>query len=140
MAELLTGDLYHFQDLLSDEERVVVERVRAFLQAEVTPIANDYWARAEFPFQLVKGYAELGIAGREQSSLLSGWLSLEMAHADPSMATFFGVHSGLAMGSITTCGSPEQRVRRHARVVQAVSAQVEAEAGDQRDPGRPAHV
>jgi glutaryl-CoA dehydrogenase len=111
MGELLTGDLYHFEDLLSDEERAVVERVRAFLQTEVTPIANDYWARAEFPFQLVKGYAELGIAGREQSSLLSGWLSLEMSHADPSMATFFGVHSGLAMGSITTCGSPEQRER-----------------------------
>jgi glutaryl-CoA dehydrogenase len=45
------------------------------------------------------------------SSLLSGWLALEMAHADPSMATFYGVHSGLAMGSIAGLGSPEQRQR-----------------------------
>jgi len=34
-----------------------------------------------------------------------------MANADPSMATFFGVHSGLAMGSIAACGSDAQRER-----------------------------
>jgi glutaryl-CoA dehydrogenase len=111
MSELLIGDLYHFQDLLPADEAAVVERVRAFLAAEVAPIANDCWARAEFPFQLIKGYADLGIAGRPASSLLSGWLALEMAHTDPSMATFFGVHSGLAMGSIATCGSAEQKQR-----------------------------
>jgi glutaryl-CoA dehydrogenase len=111
MSELLTGDLYRFQDLLPPDEAEVVERVRAFLRAEVVPIANDCWARAEFPFQLIKGYADLGIAGRRHSSLCSGWLALEMAHADPSMATFFGVHAGLAMGSIAGCGSDEQRER-----------------------------
>jgi glutaryl-CoA dehydrogenase len=111
MSELLIGDLYHFQDLLPADEAAVVERVRAFLAAEVAPIANDCWARADFPFQLIKGYADLGIAGRPASSLLSGWLALEMAHTDPSMATFFGVHSGLAMGSIATCGSDEQKQR-----------------------------
>jgi glutaryl-CoA dehydrogenase len=111
MTELLAGDLYQMQDLLSDDERAVVDRVRAFLRAEVVPIANDCWARAEFPHHLVKGYADLGIAGHTFSNLLSGWLALEMAHADPSMATFFGVHSGLAMGSIAACGSDEQRDR-----------------------------
>jgi glutaryl-CoA dehydrogenase len=34
-----------------------------------------------------------------------------MAHTDPSMATFFGVHTGLAMGSILACGSDEQKTR-----------------------------
>jgi glutaryl-CoA dehydrogenase len=111
MSALLPGDLYRFQDLLPPDEAAVVEKVRTFLRAEVTPIANDCWARAEFPFQLIKGYADLGIAGQQHSSLLAGWLALEMAHADPSMATFFGVHSGLAMGSIAGCGSDEQRER-----------------------------
>jgi glutaryl-CoA dehydrogenase len=111
MAELLAGDLYQMQDLLSDDERAVVDRVRAFLRAEVIPIANDCWNRAEFPFQVIKGYADLGIAGKQTSSLLSGWLALEMSNADPSMATFFGVHSGLAMGSIAGLGSPEQQER-----------------------------
>ena len=111
MSELLVGDLYRFQDLLNAEEAAVVERVRAFLAAEVVPIANDHWARAEFPFSLIKGFAELGLAGHKGSNLLSGWLAMEMAHADASMATFFGVHAGLAMGSIENCGSPEQRER-----------------------------
>jgi glutaryl-CoA dehydrogenase len=111
MSELLVGDLYRFQDLLNAEEAAVVERVRAFLAAEVVPVANDHWARAEFPYQLIKGFAGLGLAGRKQSNLLSGWLAMEMGHADASMATFFGVHAGLAMGSIETCGSPEQRER-----------------------------
>jgi glutaryl-CoA dehydrogenase len=111
MIMSLLGDLYRFQDLLPPDEAAVVTRVRDFLASEVAPIANDCWERAEFPFQLIKGYAGLGIAGARHSSLLSGWLSLEMARVDPSMATFYGVHAGLAMGSITTCGSPEQQSR-----------------------------
>ena len=111
MSELLMGDLYRFQDLLDADECAVVEKLRTFLTAEVVPIANDCWARAEFPHHLIKGYAGLGIAGTNPSSLLSGWIALEMAHADASMATFFGVHSGLAMGSIASCGSEEQKER-----------------------------
>lgn len=119
MSELLTGDFYGFEELLAEDERATLHRVREFLRTEVAPIANDYWARAEFPTELVKGYAELGIAGLsypeesgpKPSSLLSGFLALEMAHTDASMATFFGVHTGLAMGSILACGSPEQRER-----------------------------
>jgi glutaryl-CoA dehydrogenase len=119
MTELLTGDFYRFEELLSGTERATLLRVREFLRTEVAPVANDCWARAEFPAELIKGYAELGIAGRaypeesdpKPTSLLSGFLALEMAHTDPSMATFFGVHTGLAMGSIVACGSPEQRDR-----------------------------
>ena len=36
-------------------------------------------------------------------------IAMELAHADASIATGFGVHSGLAMGSILTCGSEAQR-------------------------------
>lgn len=119
MSELLVGDLYQFQNLLHDDEREIIEQVRGFLRSEVAPIANDCWARAEFPTQLVPGYAKLGVAGLPYpecsdvapTSLLTGFLALEMAHTDASMATFFGVHAGLAMGSIASCGSPEQRRR-----------------------------
>jgi glutaryl-CoA dehydrogenase len=34
---------------------------------------------------------------------------MELARIDPSMATFMGVHGGLAMGSIHLCGSEEQK-------------------------------
>jgi glutaryl-CoA dehydrogenase len=108
------GDFYDFQDLLTDEEREIVLRTRTFLREQVAPIANDAWARAEFPFELIKGFAALDIAGlacRGARSLLTGFLALECNRVDPSMATFFGVHSGLAMGSIDACGSDEQRER-----------------------------
>ncbi|MEV4352543.1 acyl-CoA dehydrogenase family protein [Actinoplanes sp. NPDC049596] len=108
---MLDGDLYAFQDLLPEDEAAVVRRVHDFLDAEVVPIANDHWARAEFPHHLIKRYADLDIAGRQGSNLLNGWLALEMARADASMATFYGVHAGLAMGSIRTCGSAEQQAR-----------------------------
>ncbi|MFC6886009.1 MULTISPECIES: acyl-CoA dehydrogenase family protein [Actinomadura] len=115
----IPGDLYHMQELLDGREQEIVGRVRAFLDAKVAPIADAQWARAEFPFDLVPEYGELGVAGlpyeecpgEPPSSLLTGFLALEMARADPSMATFFGVHTGLAMGSIGRCGSAEQRER-----------------------------
>lgn len=115
----LPGDLYRMQDLLDEHEQEIVGRVRTFLEEKVAPVANDCWARAEFPFDLIPGYAELGVAGlpyeecpgERPSSLLTGFLAMDMARVDPSMATFFGVHSGLAMGSIGRCGSPEQRAR-----------------------------
>ena len=36
---------------------------------------------------------------------------MEMAHADPSLSVFFGVHTGLALGSIRSFGSEEQQRR-----------------------------
>ena len=58
MSALLPGDLYRFQDLLPPDEAAVVEKVRTFLRAEVTPIANDCWARAE----LIVGRAVTGLS------------------------------------------------------------------------------
>ena len=51
------------QDLLSDDERAVVDRVRAFLRTAVVPIANDCWTRAEFPHQvMIVGRAVTGLS------------------------------------------------------------------------------
>ncbi len=116
---LLPGDFYAYAELLSDKEREQVERMREFLRGQVAPIVDDYWARAEFPFQLVECFAKLGLmdwadpgsSEPRPSNLLVGIIALELAHADASVATFFGVHTGLAMGSILTCGSEEQKRR-----------------------------
>ena len=45
------------------------------------------------------------------SRLAAGIVSRELARADGSLNTFFGVHSGLAMGSIALLGSEEQKAR-----------------------------
>ncbi len=110
----LTGDFYGFADLLSEQEQQTVARVRGFAEGVVGPLANEYWHRGEFPHQVVPGFAELDVAGLAYSgarSLLNGFIGLELNRVDPSMATFFGVHSGLAMGSIDRCASAEQRDR-----------------------------
>jgi glutaryl-CoA dehydrogenase len=116
---LLPGDFYAYEELLSEQERKTLERLREFLRTEVQPIVNEYWARAEFPFQLLEGFAKLGLntwidpdsSEPEPSNLLQGIVTLELAHADASVATAFGVHTGLAMGSILGCGDEEQQRR-----------------------------
>lgn len=112
-------DFYLIEELLTDEARAVRDRVRAFCDREVIPIINDYWQREEFPFELVPKIAELGIAGGTIEGygcagltvLATALVSLEWARADGSVGTFFGVHSGLAMGAIHRFGSEQQRER-----------------------------
>src|SRR5260221_5523189 len=111
------GDFYAIGSILSEEDQALVRRVRAFMDSEVTPIINHYWTREEFPHQLIPGLAALGIVGTSyhgygcpgKSSLLDGILMMELAAGDSSIATFRGVQSGLAMGSIYLGGSEEQK-------------------------------
>jgi glutaryl-CoA dehydrogenase len=113
------GDFYQIAGLLPEEDRQLLGQVRAFMEAQVAPIINDYWTRAKFPFEILPGFRELGIAGLPytgygcpgKSTLLDGFVAMELGRIDSSIATFFGVHSGLAMGSIYLCGSEEQKWR-----------------------------
>src|SRR6478672_11628506 len=118
-ADLLTADLFGYEAMLTPDEWEVVQRTRRFMAEHVAPVAQSCWARAEFPFQIIKPLADVGIIGRAYgldgaapaSQLLTGFIGLEIAKVDPSIATFIGVHSGLAMGTIVMCGSPEQQQR-----------------------------
>jgi glutaryl-CoA dehydrogenase len=113
------ADYYRLDEQLTDAERAIRDRVRAFGEHEVLPVINDYWERAAFPFELVPKLAELGVAGTTidgygcpgMSRLAAGIVSRELARADGSLNTFFAVHSSLAMGSIALLGSDEQRSR-----------------------------
>ena len=111
------GDFYGFRSAMSEDEQAILANVRAFAEREVAPIIEDHWAKASFPFEIIPKFRELGIAGvgyegfgcAGGSTLLSGFIALELARIDSSIATFFGVHSGLAMGSIYLCGSDAQK-------------------------------
>jgi glutaryl-CoA dehydrogenase len=113
------SDFYGIERLLTDSGRDAVQRTREFMTKEVEPVINRLWTREEFPFELLPGFARLGIAGVAYEGygcpgggpLLDGVLAMELARSDPSMSTFMGVHSGLAMGSIYLCGSQEQKER-----------------------------
>ncbi|MFL6058631.1 MAG: acyl-CoA dehydrogenase family protein, partial [Rubrobacteraceae bacterium] len=56
-------DFVNVGSLLSEEESGVRDRVRAFVDEHVVPVAAGYWDRAEFPFELLPGLGELGIMG-----------------------------------------------------------------------------
>jgi alkylation response protein AidB-like acyl-CoA dehydrogenase len=111
------GDFYELVDLLTPEERAVVSKVRTYMETKVRPIINKYWSDDAFPFELLPSFKELGIGGLGYegfgcaggSQKLFGFVAMEIARTDASMCTFFGVHSGLAMGSIYLDGSDEQR-------------------------------
>jgi glutaryl-CoA dehydrogenase len=111
------GDFYHLTESLSDGDRAVLQKVRAFMETSVAPVINKYWTDDAFPFELLPGFRDLKIAGLGYdgyecaggSTLLAGFAAMEIARVDSSFATFFGVHSGLAMGSIFLGGSEEQK-------------------------------
>ncbi len=113
------GDFYAYETLLPDDEQKEILRLREFLDREVRPVADEYWAEAEFPRHLIAPLRDLDIVGGAYegfrdppfSRLFSGFTSLELSRVDPSFGTFFGVHAGLAFASIYHCGSPEQRDR-----------------------------
>ncbi len=119
MDPVLDADFYSLEQLLDEGGRQLILRVRQFMEKSVAPVINHYWVREEFPHDLVGGLAGLGIAGLAcqgygcagGSSLLDGMIAMELGRVDSSIATFMGVHGGLAMGSIYLCGSDEQKQR-----------------------------
>ena len=111
------SDFYQLVETLPADELAVVKQVRTFMETKVQPIITKYWVEDSFPFELLPGIKELNIGGvgmtgygcRGGSGQLFGLIAMEMARIDSSIATFFGVHSGLAMGSIYLGGSEEQK-------------------------------
>jgi glutaryl-CoA dehydrogenase len=107
-------DFYGLESVLTDDELKTLHSVRDFMREEITPIINDAWTRARFPFEIMPAYKRLGIADLPYSGarpMLDGFVAMEISRVDPSIATFHGVHSGLATGSIALCGSEEQKQR-----------------------------
>ncbi|RMA65790.1 acyl-CoA dehydrogenase family protein [Ulvibacter antarcticus] len=113
----IDGDFYDLSLKLTPEQRKIQLKIRNFMEDEIKPIANEYWNRAEFPHHIIPKMAKLNICGMayegygcpNESFLMEGILAMELARVDVSISTFFGVHSGLAMGSIYLCGSDEQK-------------------------------
>jgi glutaryl-CoA dehydrogenase len=115
--EPLASDFYGFESLLTEQEREAIAALRAWLESEVKPIVNDYWERGEFPAQVISGLADLGVLSYawdetkpfENSAVFRGFVALELSRVDASVSTFVGVQNGLATGSLSVCGSPEQK-------------------------------
>src|SRR5262245_1862047 len=111
------SDFYDVRSTLSSEEQDILKQVRAFAETRVAPIIGKYWLEDAFPFELLPAFKELniggiaikGYGGRGKSLALLGFIQMELARVAPSISTFIGVHSGLAMGSIYLGGSEEKK-------------------------------
>ncbi|APG60289.1 acyl-CoA dehydrogenase family protein [Christiangramia salexigens] len=113
----IDGDFYKLDLKLTDEQRAIQLKVRNFMEDEIKPLVNEYWKKDQFPFEVIEKFKKLNIVGVPYSGygcpdlpfLMEGIIAQEIARVDVSISTFFGVHSGLAMGSIYLCGSEEQK-------------------------------
>ncbi len=112
-------DFFKMESFLSDQQKATRDRVRQFVQNTVLPNINPYWDKAEFPRDIAMQMKDLGIMGgilrgyecAALDPLEMGLTMFELAKGDGSISTFYGVHSGLAMGSVGLLGSNEQRER-----------------------------
>lgn len=124
----LPSDFYGFESRLTETEQDALLGLRGFLDETVRPVVDDLWERGEmFGPEVHQGLADLGIYGMawdetrrfENSAVFRGWVALELARVDASVATLVGVQNGLAMGAIAQCGSPEQRAEWLPRLASA---------------------
>jgi glutaryl-CoA dehydrogenase len=115
--EPLISDFFGYENQLSDQEKTALAALRHYLETEVKPVVNGHWAAATFPPEIIKGLASHDVYRYgweetrpfENSAVFRGFVALELARIDASVATLVGVQNGLAMGSIHVCGSAEQR-------------------------------
>ncbi len=111
-------DYYLFDDLLTEEHKLVRDATRDWVKREVSPIIEDYAQRAEFPTQIIKGLAEVGAfgpyipqeyggAGLDQMSY--GLMMQEIERGDSGVRSTCSVQSSLVMYPIFAYGNEEQR-------------------------------
>ena len=108
-------DLYGWFDTLTAEEDRRRLAMRLVLERDIAPVADDHWDRGVFYHDALAGFHALDPlehyfdATAHNRTVIDGLYSLELARVDPSMASYYGVHGGLCLGSIMMLGSDAQR-------------------------------
>ena len=111
-------DYMAFQGLLSDEERMVRQAARDFVNAEVLPIIEIHAQAQTFPAALIPKMGELGFYGPSLpeeygcaglSSVAYGLLMYELERGDSGLRSFASVQGSLAMWPIYAYGSEAQK-------------------------------
>jgi glutaryl-CoA dehydrogenase len=113
------NDLYNIDSLLSEEERMVRETVRKFVDERVLPIIGEHFEAGTFPRELVPEIADLGLLGMHLegyscaglSAVCYGLACQELEAGDSGLRSFVSVQGSLAMFPIWAFGSEEQKQR-----------------------------
>lgn len=113
----MRSDFYQILEQLPKETLQFWKRFQQFVDSTIVPTINEHWNQGTFPSHVVdpfgqflqNEFGEEGYTFPPANALLFRLIKLELGRKDPSMASFFAVHWGLAMGSIFSFGSTEQR-------------------------------
>lgn len=112
-------DLYRIDDLLTEEEKMVRDQVRAFVRARVMPLIKPCWREGRFPTELIPELARLGLFGATLKShgcaglghVAYGLAAQELERGDSGLRSFVSVQNGLVMYPISAFGTDEQKDR-----------------------------
>lgn len=110
-------DFLGFDNLLSDDERLVRDTARKFIEDNLVPIIEECNREGRFPRELVKPMADLGFFGASlkgygcagMSNVEYGLVMQEMERGDSGVRSFVSVQSALVMYPIYAFGSEEQK-------------------------------
>ncbi|HXR09354.1 MAG TPA: acyl-CoA dehydrogenase family protein, partial [Candidatus Acidoferrales bacterium] len=110
-------DFLDFDSLLSDEEKLVRQTAREFVDDQVIPVIEKHNRDATFPMHLVPQLGEMGFFGSnltgygcaEMSNVAYGLVMQELERGDSGLRSFVSVQSGLVMYPIHAFGSDAQK-------------------------------
>lgn len=113
-------DLLFLDEQLHDDERMIRDSVARFVNHDVIPLMAESFEHAQFPKQLIKKSAELGLlgltlpaqyGGAEASYVAYGLVCQELERGDSGLRSFVSVQSSLCMYPIFRYGNEEQKMR-----------------------------
>jgi len=110
-------DLYDLNSLLTDEERMIRDHVRNFVNSEVLPIINEHHEAGTFPVEMLKTLGEMGLYGPSLkgygcagvSNVAYGLAMQELERGDSGFRSAASVQGSLVMWPIYAYGSEEQK-------------------------------
>lgn len=111
-------DYYNLESLLNEEEIMVRDSVREYVDAEVLPIIEKFYHDEKFPKHLVPKLGEMGLFGitlpqkygcPEMNNVAYGLAMQELERGDSGLRSFVSVQSALVMYPIYTFGSEQQK-------------------------------
>jgi glutaryl-CoA dehydrogenase len=115
--EIRPKDFLGIDHLLSDEERLIRDTVRAFVAERVTPHVGEWFEEARVPRELATELGKLGVLGMHlqgygcagASATAYGLACLELEAGDTGVRSLVSVQGSLAMYAIWRWGSEEQK-------------------------------
>ena len=113
-------DFYRIDDMLNDEERMIRDTVRRFVDDRVIPVIDEHFEKATFPTQLIPEMAKIGLFGgnlpeeygcANMNNVSYGLVMQELERGDSGLRSFVSVQGALTMYPIFAFGSEEQKRR-----------------------------